>query len=82
MSGMRTVLTSTAVVTCVGIGFGMWSLMSPGEERKRELLKVIHHRHEPLLATGLYVVTKPRLSKSLPHRGCPEKPKMNASQRG
>ncbi|XP_054593760.1 ubiquinol-cytochrome-c reductase complex assembly factor 3 [Nothobranchius furzeri] len=39
MSGMRTVLTSTAVVTCVGIGFGMWSLMSPGEERKRELLK-------------------------------------------
>lgn len=40
MSSMRTILTSTALVGAVGIGYGMWSIISPSEERKREILKV------------------------------------------
>ncbi|XP_036404909.1 ubiquinol-cytochrome-c reductase complex assembly factor 3-like [Megalops cyprinoides] len=39
MSGMRTVLASGAVIGVVGIGYGMWSIISPGEERRKELLK-------------------------------------------
>ncbi|XP_063058895.1 ubiquinol-cytochrome-c reductase complex assembly factor 3 [Engraulis encrasicolus] len=39
MSSMRTILTSTALVGAVGIGYGMWSIISPSEERKREILK-------------------------------------------
>ncbi|XP_051973625.1 ubiquinol-cytochrome-c reductase complex assembly factor 3 [Xyrauchen texanus] len=39
MSGMRTILSSMALVGVAGIGYGMWAMISPGEERKRELLK-------------------------------------------
>ncbi|XP_043106660.1 ubiquinol-cytochrome-c reductase complex assembly factor 3 [Puntigrus tetrazona] len=39
MSGMRTVLTSVGVLGFVGVGFGMWAIISPGEDRNRELLK-------------------------------------------
>ncbi|KAM6969896.1 ubiquinol-cytochrome-c reductase complex assembly factor 3 [Aplochiton taeniatus] len=39
MSGLRTILSSTALVGVIGIGYGMWSVIVPGEERKRELLK-------------------------------------------
>ncbi|XP_071337877.1 ubiquinol-cytochrome-c reductase complex assembly factor 3 [Trachinotus anak] len=39
MSGMRTVVSSIAVVTVVGVGYGMWSIIAPGEERRKELLK-------------------------------------------
>ncbi|XP_030648539.1 ubiquinol-cytochrome-c reductase complex assembly factor 3 [Chanos chanos] len=39
MSGLRTILTSSAIVGALGIGYGMWSVISPGEERKRELIK-------------------------------------------
>lgn len=40
MSGMRTMLTTTALVGAVGIGYGMWSIISPSDERKKEILKV------------------------------------------
>uniref|UniRef100_A0A671PTW1 Ubiquinol-cytochrome-c reductase complex assembly factor 3 n=2 Tax=Sinocyclocheilus anshuiensis TaxID=1608454 RepID=A0A671PTW1_9TELE len=36
---MRTLLASIGVVGLVGMGYGMWAVMSPGEERKREILK-------------------------------------------
>ncbi|XP_057686873.1 ubiquinol-cytochrome-c reductase complex assembly factor 3 [Corythoichthys intestinalis] len=39
MSGMRTILSSTALVVMVGVGYGMWSLIVPGEERRKEMLK-------------------------------------------
>ncbi|KAL2095264.1 hypothetical protein ACEWY4_009983 [Coilia grayii] len=39
MSGMRTILMSTALVGAVGIGYGMWAVISPSEERKKEILK-------------------------------------------
>ncbi|XP_051541882.1 ubiquinol-cytochrome-c reductase complex assembly factor 3 [Myxocyprinus asiaticus] len=39
MSGMRTILSSIGLVGVAGIGYGMWAMISPGEERKRELLK-------------------------------------------
>ncbi|KPP58130.1 UPF0723 protein C11orf83-like [Scleropages formosus] len=39
MSGMRTLLTSGAAVAIVGLGFGMWSAMSPGDEQRQEMLK-------------------------------------------
>ncbi|KAI7793214.1 ubiquinol-cytochrome-c reductase complex assembly factor 3 [Triplophysa rosa] len=39
MSGMRTILTSLALVGSFGAGYGMWAIIVPGEEKKRELLK-------------------------------------------
>lgn len=39
MSGLRTVLGSSALVGVIGIGYGMWSIIAPGDERKRELVK-------------------------------------------
>ncbi|TDH12381.1 hypothetical protein EPR50_G00045910 [Perca flavescens] len=39
MSGMRTFLSVSGMVAVVGLGFGMWSIMSPGEEQRRELIK-------------------------------------------
>ncbi|CAB1316104.1 unnamed protein product, partial [Coregonus sp. 'balchen'] len=35
MSGLRTILISTGLVGVVGIGYGMWSVIQLGEERKR-----------------------------------------------
>ncbi|XP_051764422.1 ubiquinol-cytochrome-c reductase complex assembly factor 3 [Ctenopharyngodon idella] len=39
MSSMRTMLTSIGLVGVVCVGYGMWAIISPGEERKREMLK-------------------------------------------
>ncbi|XP_056103557.1 ubiquinol-cytochrome-c reductase complex assembly factor 3 [Rhinichthys klamathensis goyatoka] len=39
MSAMRTMLVSIGLVGIVGVGYGMWAIISPGEERKREMLK-------------------------------------------
>uniref|UniRef100_A0A669CEH6 Ubiquinol-cytochrome-c reductase complex assembly factor 3 n=1 Tax=Oreochromis niloticus TaxID=8128 RepID=A0A669CEH6_ORENI len=39
MSGMRTMLTSAIMVGALGVGYGMWSVISPGEERRREMIK-------------------------------------------
>ncbi|XP_075934303.1 ubiquinol-cytochrome-c reductase complex assembly factor 3 [Anarhichas minor] len=39
MSAMRTILSSGALVALLGLGYGMWAIISPGEERRRELLK-------------------------------------------
>ncbi|XP_023120551.1 ubiquinol-cytochrome-c reductase complex assembly factor 3 [Amphiprion ocellaris] len=39
MSSMRTILTSTAMIAVLGVGYGMWSVISPGEERRREMIK-------------------------------------------
>ncbi|CAM4729958.1 hypothetical protein PO909_022589 [Leuciscus waleckii] len=39
MSAMRTMLVSIGLVGVVGVGYGMWAIISPGEERKREMLK-------------------------------------------
>ncbi|XP_054880808.1 ubiquinol-cytochrome-c reductase complex assembly factor 3 [Poeciliopsis prolifica] len=39
MSGMRTILISTAAIASMGLGYGMWSVISPGEERRKEMLK-------------------------------------------
>ncbi|XP_061586159.1 ubiquinol-cytochrome-c reductase complex assembly factor 3 [Cololabis saira] len=39
MSGMRLILSSSALIACAGLGYGMWSMISPGEERRKEMLK-------------------------------------------
>ncbi|XP_074526856.1 ubiquinol-cytochrome-c reductase complex assembly factor 3 [Halichoeres trimaculatus] len=39
MSGLRTILTSSAILATLGLGYGMWSMIAPGEERRRELIK-------------------------------------------
>ncbi|XP_014834008.1 PREDICTED: ubiquinol-cytochrome-c reductase complex assembly factor 3 [Poecilia mexicana] len=39
MSGMRTILTSAAAIAFMGFGYGMWSVISPGEQRREEMLK-------------------------------------------
>ncbi|XP_029915186.1 ubiquinol-cytochrome-c reductase complex assembly factor 3 [Myripristis murdjan] len=39
MSSLRTILSSTALVAVVAVGYGMWSIISPGEERRREMIK-------------------------------------------
>ncbi|KAK9523221.1 hypothetical protein VZT92_019627 [Zoarces viviparus] len=39
MSAMRTMLSAGALVSLLGLGYGMWAIISPGEERRRELLK-------------------------------------------
>lgn len=36
---MRTFLTSLGLVGIVGVGYGMWATIVPGEEKKREILK-------------------------------------------
>ncbi|XP_074493612.1 ubiquinol-cytochrome-c reductase complex assembly factor 3 [Sebastes fasciatus] len=39
MSGMRLMLGSGSLIGVMGLGYGMWSMISPGEERRKELLK-------------------------------------------
>ncbi|KAM9360342.1 ubiquinol-cytochrome-c reductase complex assembly factor 3 [Symphorus nematophorus] len=39
MSSLRTILSSSVLIGAVGIGYGMWSIISPGEERRKEMLK-------------------------------------------
>ncbi|XP_038159603.1 ubiquinol-cytochrome-c reductase complex assembly factor 3 [Cyprinodon tularosa] len=36
---MRTILISSAAMAAMGLGYGMWSVISPGEERRKEMLK-------------------------------------------
>jgi len=58
MSAMRTMLASIGLVGVVGVGYGMWAMISPGEERKREMLKVLKHcslinkKHKPIKMRG------------------------------
>ncbi|KAM6930820.1 ubiquinol-cytochrome-c reductase complex assembly factor 3 [Xenentodon cancila] len=39
MSGMRLILSSSALIAGLGLGYGMWAIISPGEERRREMIK-------------------------------------------
>ncbi|XP_068422464.1 ubiquinol-cytochrome-c reductase complex assembly factor 3 [Clinocottus analis] len=39
MSSMRTLLGAGALTATMGLGYGMWAIISPGEERRKELLK-------------------------------------------
>ncbi|XP_061624276.1 ubiquinol-cytochrome-c reductase complex assembly factor 3-like isoform X8 [Phyllopteryx taeniolatus] len=39
MSGIRTAVSATAVLAMLGVGYGMWSLVAPGEQRQREIVK-------------------------------------------
>ncbi|XP_054467692.1 ubiquinol-cytochrome-c reductase complex assembly factor 3 [Anoplopoma fimbria] len=39
MSSMRTLLNSCGLLAVLGVGYGMWSMISPGEERRKELIK-------------------------------------------
>ncbi|XP_061092820.1 ubiquinol-cytochrome-c reductase complex assembly factor 3 [Conger conger] len=39
MSSIKLFLTVITLSGAVGIGYGMWSIISPGEERRKELLK-------------------------------------------
>lgn len=54
MSGMRTALASIGVFGLFGVGYGMWAIISPGEDRKKEILKVLKHcsfineKHKPI----------------------------------
>ncbi|KAL3062276.1 hypothetical protein OYC64_002142 [Pagothenia borchgrevinki] len=36
---IRTLLASGGMIASIGLGYGMWSIISPGEERRREMLK-------------------------------------------
>ncbi|XP_051924364.1 ubiquinol-cytochrome-c reductase complex assembly factor 3 [Hippocampus zosterae] len=39
MSGMRTIVGTTGMIAMLGLGYGMWALISPGEERRKEMIK-------------------------------------------
>lgn len=39
MSSLRSLLSGGALIGAVMVGYGMWSLIAPGEERRRELIK-------------------------------------------
>ncbi|XP_042344479.1 ubiquinol-cytochrome-c reductase complex assembly factor 3 [Plectropomus leopardus] len=39
MSALRTLLSSGVMVAVLGLGYGMWAIISPGEDRRRELIK-------------------------------------------
>lgn len=41
MSSMRTIISSASLAAVAVVGYGMWSLIAPGEDRRRELIKVI-----------------------------------------
>lgn len=41
MSSARTMLSSVSLLAVGGLGYGMWCIIAPGEERRRELIKVI-----------------------------------------
>ncbi|KAM4576010.1 ubiquinol-cytochrome-c reductase complex assembly factor 3 [Odontesthes bonariensis] len=36
---LRTILSSTAVLGAMGIGYGMWTVISPGDDRRKEMIK-------------------------------------------
>uniref|UniRef100_A0A3Q3WGS4 Ubiquinol-cytochrome-c reductase complex assembly factor 3 n=1 Tax=Mola mola TaxID=94237 RepID=A0A3Q3WGS4_MOLML len=39
MSSMRTIISSASLAAVAVVGYGMWSLIAPGEDRRRELIK-------------------------------------------
>ncbi|XP_019716525.1 ubiquinol-cytochrome-c reductase complex assembly factor 3 [Hippocampus comes] len=39
MSGMRTIVGTTGMIAVLGLGYGMWALIAPGEEKRKEMLK-------------------------------------------
>lgn len=39
MSAMRTILATIAITASLGLGYGMWAIISPGEARRRELIR-------------------------------------------
>ncbi|XP_075881770.1 ubiquinol-cytochrome-c reductase complex assembly factor 3 [Nelusetta ayraudi] len=39
MSSLRSLMSGSALIGAVMVGYGMWSLIAPGEERRRELIK-------------------------------------------
>ncbi|KAM7017808.1 ubiquinol-cytochrome-c reductase complex assembly factor 3 [Tautogolabrus adspersus] len=39
MSALRTIINSSALIACLGLGYGMWTMIAPGEERRKELIK-------------------------------------------
>ncbi|KAG5853098.1 hypothetical protein ANANG_G00069500 [Anguilla anguilla] len=39
MSSINSFLSAVALAGAIGIGYGMWSIISPGEERRKELIK-------------------------------------------
>ncbi|XP_070690284.1 ubiquinol-cytochrome-c reductase complex assembly factor 3 isoform X2 [Pempheris klunzingeri] len=39
MSGLRTVLGSAGLVAALGVGYGWWCLVAPGEDKRRERVK-------------------------------------------
>lgn len=47
MSGLRTIVGSVGILVVSGVGIGMWSMIAPGEERRKELLKVILAEQAP-----------------------------------
>lgn len=39
MSGVRQILATVSCVGVLGLGYGVWSMISPDEQRRKELLK-------------------------------------------
>ncbi|XP_035513844.1 ubiquinol-cytochrome-c reductase complex assembly factor 3 [Morone saxatilis] len=39
MSALRTLLSSSALIAVMGLSYGMWSIIVPGEERRREIVR-------------------------------------------
>ncbi|XP_067113583.1 ubiquinol-cytochrome-c reductase complex assembly factor 3 [Osmerus mordax] len=39
MSNLRVIFTYTALLGLVGMGYAMWAVVAPGEDRKNQLLK-------------------------------------------
>uniref|UniRef100_A0A3Q2D5K3 Ubiquinol-cytochrome-c reductase complex assembly factor 3 n=1 Tax=Cyprinodon variegatus TaxID=28743 RepID=A0A3Q2D5K3_CYPVA len=52
MMSMRTILISSAAMAAMGLGYGMWSVISPGEERRKEMLKVSPCKHNLVRLTA------------------------------
>ncbi|XP_070690283.1 ubiquinol-cytochrome-c reductase complex assembly factor 3 isoform X1 [Pempheris klunzingeri] len=58
MSGLRTVLGSAGLVAALGVGYGWWCLVAPGEDKRRERVKQTQH------TTSL--ILRPELIEGLP----------------
>lgn len=41
MSGLRTFMSTITLAGLGGLGYWMWTVILPGEERRKELLKVM-----------------------------------------
>ncbi|XP_033828909.1 ubiquinol-cytochrome-c reductase complex assembly factor 3 [Periophthalmus magnuspinnatus] len=39
MSALRTMLASASMIGVLAVGYGMWSIISPEESRRRDLLR-------------------------------------------